>query len=143
MGEGPIRTGGCLCGAVRFEAVPSKLEMDVCHCSMCRRWSGGAFMAVPCGNSLSFTLSGGLAVFRSSDYGERLFCKACGSSIAWRMQDGSAAAVSMQAFDDAEGFVFAEEIFVDDKPDTYAFANHTRKLTGAEVMAQFANEQGA
>lgn len=143
MAGGEVRSGGCLCGAVRLSASPTKLEMDVCHCSMCRRWSGGVFMAVPCGDTLRFDKDDELAIFRSSDYGERLFCRSCGSSLAWRMQDGSNAAVSMQAFDDIEGFVFAEEIFVDEKPDHYTFANETRKLTRADVMAQFAQMQGA
>ena len=33
-------TGGCICGAVRFEAKPESDEMGVCHCGFCRRWSG-------------------------------------------------------------------------------------------------------
>lgn len=135
------RTGGCLCGAVRLSAVPAKLEMDVCHCSRCRRWSGGVFMAIPCEPGIEF--EGPVGSFQSSDYGERLFCTACGSTLAWRMLDGSMIAVSMHAFDDTSGFVFAEEIFIDDKPPHYSFANDTRKLTGAEVMAQFAANQGA
>ena len=134
--------GGCLCGAVRFTAVPTKLEMDVCHCSKCRRWSGGVFMAVPGGDTVKFESDAALGVFGSSDYGERLFCRTCGSTLAWRMKDGSSTAVSMQAFDDSSGFVFAEEIFIDEKPPQYAFANETRKLTGEEVFAQFAKAQG-
>jgi hypothetical protein len=139
----PMRTGGCLCGSVRFEASPLRLDMDACHCSMCRRWSGGVFMAVPCGDGVAFQSAATLGIYRSSEYGERLFCRECGSSLIWRLQDGSSAAVALQAFDDLSGFVFVEEIFVDEKPDHYAFANETRKRTGAEVMAQFANEQGA
>jgi len=142
-GEGAARTGGCLCGAVRFDAVPEKPEIDACHCSRCRRWSGGVFLSVPCGTSLDLRGGDALGVHRMSDYGERLFCRTCGSSIAWRMQDGSMSAVAFQAFDDQSGLVFAEEIFIDDKPPHYSFANETRKLTGAQVMAQFANEQGA
>ncbi len=143
MGEGAARAGGCLCGAVRFDAVPVRPEMDVCHCGKCRRWSGGVFMAVPCGASLRIHDEEALGVFRSSDYGERLFCRICGSSIAWRLQDETMSAVSLQAFDDQRGLAFVEEIFIDDKPPQYSFANDTRKLTGAQVMAQFANEQGA
>ncbi len=142
MGEG-ARAGGCLCGGVRFLASPAKPEMDVCHCGICRRWSGGAFMAVGCAGEFELTASATLGIYRSSAYGERLFCKSCGSSLVWRMQDGSMHAVSLQAFDDQDGFTFAEEIFFDEKPQTYDFANATRKLTGADVMAQFANEQGA
>jgi hypothetical protein len=136
------RSGRCLCGAVRFTATPAKLEMDVCHCTFCQRWTGGVFMAVPCGDSLRFEDEAQLGTFKSSDYGERLFCRACGSSLAWRMQDRSHSAVSMQAFAERGDFLFAEEIFVDEKPATYEFANDTRRLTGAEVFAQFGANAG-
>jgi hypothetical protein len=52
------------------------------------------------------------------------------------MQDGSAAVASLQAFDDPSGIVFAEEIFVDDKPATLRLRERApRKLTGAEFIA--------
>ncbi len=135
MADHAPRSGGCLCGAVRMTATPSRLEMDVCHCSRCRRWSGGVFMTIPCEADASF--EGAVGAFRSSDYGERLFCTECGSTLAWRMLDGSMTAVSMQAFDDISGFAFTGEIFIDEKPAIYSFAEKTHKMTGAEVFAQF------
>lgn len=33
-------------------------------------------------------------------------------------------------------FVFDHQVFIDEKPDFYAFANQTRKPTGAELFAQ-------
>lgn len=130
---------GCLCGAVRFKAVVAKHEFGACHCGMCRRWSGGVFLAVDC-ESLAIEDESALGFYRSSDYGERGFCKTCGSSLIWRMQDGSAAVVSYQALDKPTGFTFASEIFVDDKPAVYDFANPTKKMTGAEFIAAFAGE---
>ena len=99
-------------------------------------------MAVDCAKSLKVEDAGALGVFTSSDWGERCFCSKCGSTLFWRMRDGSSAHVCAQAFDDPSVFTFAEEIFIDDKPDNYAFANDTRKLTGAEVMALFAQQDG-
>ncbi|KAA0970671.1 GFA family protein [Aureimonas fodinaquatilis] len=139
----PRLSGGCLCGNVRFSAVPEKLEMDVCHCSMCRKWSGGVFMAVPCGDSVEFVKSDTLETYKSSEWGERLFCRACGSSLFWRLQSPHQYVVAMHAFDDISQFHFAEEIFIDEKPAHYSFSNDTRKLTGAEVMAAFAAGQGS
>jgi hypothetical protein len=141
MSGSPTLSGQCLCGAVRFKAAPSKAEMDVCHCSMCRRWSGGVFMAVDCGNSLEIVDGTELAVYRSSDWGERGFCRQCGSSLFWRGVDDGHVAVSIQAFDDPGRFEFVEEIFIDEKPDNYAFVNDTRKKTGAEVFAEFTAKQ--
>ncbi|MCV0424818.1 MAG: GFA family protein [Roseibium sp.] len=134
-------TGGCLCGSVKFTAVPTNDEMGVCHCEMCRRWTGGTYMAVSCGDSVAYEDEGALGVYKSSDYGERVFCKTCGSTIAWRLRDGSHTSLSAQAFDDPSIFKFTTEIFVDEQPDNYSFANETRKMTGPEVFAYYAKQQ--
>lgn len=134
-------SGGCLCGAVRFAAVPEKLEMDVCHCGMCRKWSGGTFMAVPC-TGVTVDDDAALSVYPSSDWGERVFCRTCGSSLFWRLRGGEGhVAVSMQSFDDLSPFAFTEEIFIDEKPALYAFAGERLRKTGAQVVAEFAAKQ--
>ena len=144
MSEGGKLTGGCLCGAVRFAATPAKPEMDVCHCSMCQRWTGGVFMSTSCGTSLEIVEGEGeLGLYPSSEWAERGFCRKCGSSLFWRGIEDGHVAVSMQAFDDPTRFSFAEEIFIDEKPATYSFANQTRKMTGAEVIAAYAAKQEA
>jgi hypothetical protein len=137
-----VRSGGCLCRAVRFTAVPSKPHMDVCHCGMCRRWSGGVFMSVPV-RDLKIENEAGLGVYSSSEWAERLFCKSCGSSLVWRMKEEEAdlIAVSYQSLDDQSGLVFEQEIFIDEKPALYAFAGDRPRKTGAEVMAEFAPGQ--
>ncbi len=134
--------GQCLCGAVAFEATPAKVEMDACHCSMCRRWSAGPAMTVSC-SKLTIRDETALGVYASSEWAERCFCKSCGSVLFWRMRDGSLTAVSAHTFDDPSQFPFEVEIFVDEKPSNYAFANPTRKMTGAEVVAAFESQGGA
>ena len=126
----------CLCGAVQFEVGVKAREMGVCHCSMCRRWSGGAFMAVGCEN-VTFQNEAAVGVYSSSEWGERCFCKACGSTLMWRSKDGEHQAVSVQTFADPGSFRFASQIFIDEKPASYSFAETTRNMTGAEVMAAF------
>nr|WP_256371442.1 GFA family protein [Stappia sp. ES.058] len=114
--------------------------MGACHCSICRRWSGGVFMAVGC-RGVEIEDPAAVGVYSSSGYGERVFCKKCGSSLIWRMRDGSHSSVSAQAFDDPRVFAFTSEIFIDEKPDSYSFADSTQKMTGAEVFALFAPNQ--
>lgn len=130
--------GHCLCGAVRFRATPLSRAMSVCHCSLCRRWAGGVGMAVACDPALQLDDDSALGVYRSSEWGERVFCRACGSSLFWRARDGSALMVSAQAFDDPSVFELTLEIFVDDQPCNYAFAQSTRRLTAAQTLATFA-----
>ena len=134
--------GHCLCGAVKFTATPQTMTMGVCHCSMCRRWSGGTFMAVDCGDSVKVENEVAVGAYQSSDWGERCFCKSCGTTLFWRTRGGPAhVVVAAQAFDDPSQFTFNSEIFIDDKPGNYAFANQTKKMTGAEFIAQFAGTQ--
>jgi len=134
-------SGGCLCGAVRYTATPVKPEMDVCHCGMCRRWSGGVFMAVPCAD-VAVEDATQLGSYESSDWAQREFCRNCGTSLFWRLRDKKDhVAVAFQSFDETSSFTFVEEIFIDEKPPLYAFAGERPRLTGAEVLARFAAQQ--
>jgi len=141
MSAAPL-SGRCLCGAARFTAKPEKMTMDACHCSMCRRWSGGPAMTVFC-TDVQFEDESAVGVYVSSEWAERGFCKTCGSNLFWRTHDHKMFTVSAHAFDNPEQFPFEVEIYIDQKPANYAFANDTKKMTGAEVEAMFAGSSGA
>jgi hypothetical protein len=138
MSNEGIVTGGCLCGAVRFTAAPANRHVDACHCGMCRRWAAGPFFARDCGGTLKIEDASSLGVYRSSEWAERLFCKKCGTPLFYRLIEPNTHFVSAEAFDDREGYTFSTQIFTDDKPAYYDFANKTRTMTGAEVFAAFA-----
>jgi hypothetical protein len=131
------QSGGCLCGAVRFTATPLKTAMHACHCAVCRRWAGGPFMGVHCADDMDIQNTAELGVYVSSEWAERAFCRRCGSSLVWRLQNGGHVVVSAQAFDDPAAFVLAEEIFIDQKPPNYALAGDAPRLTGEEVFERF------
>ncbi len=126
--------GQCLCGAVRFRATIGAREMGACHCSMCRRWSGGVFLAVECEDVIVDSPED-LGVYASSEWGERCFCKVCGSTVMWRSKDGAHHAVSVQAFGDPSTFALVSQIFVEEKPASYSFAETTKNMTGPEFIA--------
>lgn len=134
--------GQCLCGAVKFEATPEKDETGVCHCSMCRRWSGGAWFGVDCGASVKVEDDSQVGAYRASAWGERCFCKTCGTTLFWRMQDGSHNVVSTQLFDDPGQFAFVSEIYTDEQPRNYAFSNSTKRMTSEEFLAAFMASKG-
>lgn len=131
--------GGCLCGAVRFAVKECSTEVGVCHCSMCRRWASGPVMAVECGDAVEFKGEENIGRYRSSEWAERGFCKICGSNLFYRFAENGHYALSVGAFDDQTAFKMVEQIFIDDKPDYYAFANETITRTGAEVFEMFAS----
>ena len=134
--------GRCLCGACRFTAEPAADHAEVCHCSKCRQWSGGMFIGVTVAASLSFAEGAPVKSYESSDWGRRLFCAECGSTLAWAMADGTMAMVSIHALEGAEELAVTHEIFIDEKPAGYALAGETKKSTGAEVFAAFEAGQG-
>ena len=135
------KSGQCLCGAVKFTATPKANDVTICHCGMCRRQMAGPFFAIECGDSFRVENTPALGVYSASDYGERVFCKECGTSIAWRTKDNAFSEVSANALNDIGDLELKQEIFVDDKPGYYSFAQNTKKLTGAEVWEEFAAAQ--
>jgi len=131
-------SGGCLCGAVRFAATPKNTEFGACHCSMCRKWTAGPFLAMECEGPVEFETTSALGCYRSSEWAERGFCRQCGTPLFYRLVGKDFYAVSVEAFDDKSGFAFTSQIFIDEKPAYYDFANKTQMMTGAEVFAAFA-----
>ena len=134
--------GGCLCGAVRFTARPKNRDFGVCHCSMCRKWAAGPFFAMECEGAVEVADASNLGAYRSSEWAERCFCKRCGSVLFYRLVGKDFSVVSAEAFDDHSGFAFTSQIFIDDKPAYYDFANKTHNMTGADVFAAFAPPAG-
>ena len=77
--------GGCLCGAVRYEADAEPRFVGVCHCSDCQRFTGSAFATVVAVPSSTLKVSGTLKTFsKQGDSGKiihRRFCPECGSGL--------------------------------------------------------------
>ena len=136
MSDGKRLSGRCLCGAVRFSAIP-RHGMHACHCEACRRWTGGVYLGVDCGDSLEVATPEAVAVYDSSAWADRRFCRTCGATLFWVLKAGGMTAVSVQAFDDPSAFPFETEIYIDSKPSNYAFAGDRARMTEAEVLAQF------
>lgn len=129
--------GRCLCGAVNV-ATPDNLAMNACHCGMCRRWGGAPMMSVHCGSDVKFEGADKITAFRSSDWAERAFCSVCGTHLYYRLIPANDYILSVGLFQDGPEFQFREQIFIDQKPRSYDFANITSKLTEAEVFAKYA-----
>ena len=136
MQEAMIR-GACLCGAVKVSARPKGRDFGACHCSMCRKWTGGPLLAVECEGEVGFEGEDKVSVFASSDWAERGFCSVCGTHLFYRLKEGHLYALPLGLFDDHGNWRFEQQIFIDEKPHSYTFANPTRDMTGAEVFAQF------
>lgn len=130
-------SGSCLCGAVTLAAPSLSRQVGACHCSMCRQWSGGPFLGLDCGSDLQVTGSAHVGIFASSEWAERGFCKDCGSHLYYRLKPTGQYIVPAGLFGDGLDLHFDHQIFIDEKPGYYSFAEKTREQTGAEVFAEF------
>ena len=133
------RTGQCLCGAVTFEADIEAPHYHTCHCDYCRRW-GGPAMAVNA-SALRIGDTSSIKAYGSSDYGERVFCSACGTHLFWRMKDGSQNVVWLGTLNQTDDFVLETEIFIDSKPPHYSLSGDAQKMTGEEFVAMVMGSQ--
>ncbi|MDB5423860.1 MAG: hypothetical protein JWQ29_1276 [Phenylobacterium sp.] len=102
-------TGGCACGAVRFEITAAPIGVGVCHCLDCQKSSGGGPNYVALIPKMAFAVTKGEAkVYTSpSDSGTevgRAFCAACGTPL-WSVPGSQAPffPVKLGALDDSSG----------------------------------------
>ena len=81
----PRYTGGCLCGAVRYEATGAPANMGCCYCADCRKASGSGFIPFMNFPASAVRFSGQPLQFRSPAFrgGEavRNSCPVCGGLV--------------------------------------------------------------
>jgi len=130
-------SGTCLCGAVQLTMNHIDNDFGACHCSMCRKWGGGPLMAIDCGAEVSLSGDENVSIFDSSKWAERGFCNKCGSHLFYRLKDSGQYFVPIGLFDAELGVRFTSQVFIDEKPAYYAFANETKNMTGAEIFAMY------
>ena len=107
--DSPV-TGGCLCGAVRYEISAPAIDVAYCHCRMCQRFTGGQIVAgafFP-REAVRFT-QGNPKYYQSSPIAERGFCANCGSSVIYKslakQKFSNAHWVLLASLDEPENFV--------------------------------------
>jgi hypothetical protein len=98
--------GGCHCGAVRYEISGDLIDAGYCHCDICRQTSGAPVLAWATFPFDSFGYTeGNPIVYRSSEWGQREFCGACGTQICYReTDDPDTVDVNIGSLDDPELF---------------------------------------
>ncbi|MDO5529591.1 MAG: GFA family protein [Paracoccus sp. (in: a-proteobacteria)] len=119
-------TGGCLCGAVRFEAELENRELGVCFCTQCLRQNSGPLVCAA-GPALRVAWTkGNPSVWRSSDTATRGFCRDCGSTLYWQ-RDGKAPELSHGSFDERGGFTVTRIVHENTRPDAYRLVSATNE----------------
>jgi hypothetical protein len=133
--------GQCLCGAVQVSA-PNARQFGACHCTTCRRWGGGPMLAVHCGTEVTFTGQGQIGRYASSEWAERGFCMVCGTHLYYRLQATGEWFLPAGLLD-GTALEMTNQIFINSKPDYYAFANQTPVYTGQQFMEMVSGGESA
>lgn len=117
-------TGGCLCGAVRYEIRGPLRGVVNCHCSKCRRFHGnfGAYTSV-LRQELVLLQDQSLKWFKSTTDEtpnvHRGFCSECGSSLFWHPKDQEKIAVAAGSLDDPTNLQTIGHIWISQIGDYY------------------------
>lgn len=86
MSDQKIVEGGCFCGAVKLKVKLPVKWVAHCHCSMCRRAHGAAFVTWAGNRDIDVDVKGRehLVRFASSEDATRDHCRVCGTQLLFR-----------------------------------------------------------
>lgn len=123
--------GGCMCGAVRYEASGEPFNITLCHCKDCRRASGAPALAWFSVRKDALRWTRGAPARNPSSPGvERLFCGACGTQLTWHGADsGEDIDVTIGSLDDPDALQPGDHTY---------FAQHVRWLHLADTLPRYA-----
>tara|TARA_R100001143_G_scaffold22827_1_gene23878 strand:- start:1786 stop:2094 length:309 start_codon:yes stop_codon:yes gene_type:complete len=94
-------------------------------------------MELECGSNVKFEGSENIKVFKSTQRAERGFCKECGSHLFVRSVESDEYGIPPGIFEDVQGINFNRQVFIDNKPNYYSFANTTRDISSDYIYEHF------
>jgi len=116
-----VRTGGCLCGGVRYAVSGPLRPVVACHCEQCRRTSGHYFAATRArSDDVTFEHDDTLRWYPSSPGVRRGFCNVCGASLFFEREGSDAISIAAGTLDKPTGLRLVQHIFTASAGDYYA-----------------------
>ncbi|AHE53452.1 GFA family protein [Sphingomonas sanxanigenens] len=97
-------TGGCQCGAIRYEVEGDPLTHALCHCIDCRRSAGAPMVAWTMFPTEAIRITGAPTTYASSTHGRRMFCSTCGTGLFYTNDQNLPGITDIQSatFDDPD-----------------------------------------
>jgi len=124
-------SGGCLCGAVRYEVSGPLRDVVVCHCSRCLRTHGHAAAYSACARSdLVLVRDAGLRWYEA-DERARGFCGVCGASLFWTAAGPGTISIAAGTLDQPTGLRTVAHIHTRDHADYYDISGPGERFAGA------------
>jgi hypothetical protein len=120
-------TGGCLCGAIRYEAEVFARSAYICHCTLCQKSTGQPFeIGVPVKAGTFRWIKGEPTYYMALPHGRRAFCPTCASRLAWVSTDPAfdwTTNIDPCCLDDPSIVRPCEHIFVDTRQPWFEVAD--------------------
>jgi hypothetical protein len=109
--------GGCFCGLVRYRFPDKSYPAGNCHCRMCQRLSGSAYVSWVVIPVIEFEYLGEKPkILQSSSKATRHFCQECGTPIAYiEKKRPDEIAVTLCSLDDPERYTPTADLYTDTK----------------------------
>jgi len=135
-------SGGCLCGAIRFEVSRFVGPFELCHCSRCRKASGSAFAAMIGVRAEDVSLLSGreeirryAAPVQKHPPGFRTaFCGRCGSPMPGFEAEDDRFEIPAGLLDDDPSLRPDRHIFVECGSAWYEIGDDLPQLTKGDVI---------
>jgi len=112
------RSGGCLCGGVRYRISGEVRGVVNCFCGQCRKTSGHHVAAARVLRSaLSLDADATLRWYDSSKDARRGFCNRCGGNLFWQHRARDTVSIMAGTLDQPTGLATIDNIYVTDAGD--------------------------
>jgi hypothetical protein len=109
-------TGGCQCGAVRYRLDEAPTNPSICHCRMCQKAGGGAFIPLAGLPTQAFVVTRGtVATFVSSEIADRGFCANCGTPLTYGIKNSGRVAITLGSLDEPAQFAPAKQYGIESR----------------------------
>lgn len=127
-----IASGGCFCGAVRYEVMGPLRDVVNCHCSQCAKFNGnfGAHSKA-LKSKIIITKDEDLSWYKISDTARRGFCRECGSGLFWDHIEQDTLGIVAGSLDSPTNLRTIGHIFVEDKSDFYEITDDIQQFKGS------------
>jgi hypothetical protein len=124
-----MKTGSCLCGAVKYEVHGVLRPVIACHCIQCRKQTGSYMSTTSAADQdLRIVEDRGLKWYRSSGDAQRGFCKECGSVLFWKKDGSDNTSITAGTIDGPTGAPLEGHIFCESAGDYYQIAGGSYRL---------------
>lgn len=136
MKTNAVHQGGCMCGAVRYEAEGEPKLVVHCHCASCRHHTGAPVVtfAIFVEEQVRFT-KGERKLYESSPGVRRAFCGDCGTPLTWearsnRFPDTNIIDLHISTLDQPEEFVPTQHDFYEERIPWFDVADELPRFVG-------------